>query len=80
MRGQKPGRGTKDEMKNATDYLKQCSVPTVADKLSPTYLARDNKKQREKRTAWGNNDFKSLIRENMKGFEDEENKSDSKET
>ena len=69
MRGQKPGRGTKDEMKNSTEYLKGCKVPTVSETMSPNFLDREGKERKKHRTAWGNNDFKALIRENMKGFE-----------
>lgn len=67
MRGQKPGRGTKDEMKNSTEYLKQCKVPIVSEKLSPSYLEKNNAVQKAKRKAWGNDDYKELIRINMEG-------------
>lgn len=69
MRGQKPGRGTKSEMKNSTEYLKGCKVPTISDGISLDRLEHEGKKRKDHRTAWGNNDFKSLIRENMKDFE-----------
>lgn len=70
MRGQKPGRGTKSEMKNSTEYLKGCKVPTVSETMSPNFLDREGEERKKHRTAWGNNDFKSLIRENMKDFEE----------
>lgn len=57
-------------MKNSTEYLKNCKVPTVSETMSPNFLDREGEERKKHRTAWGNNDFKSLIRENMKDFEE----------
>lgn len=57
-------------MKNSTEYLKGCKVPSVSEYMSPKFLDGEGGEQRRKRTAWGNGDYKSIIRENMKGYKD----------
>lgn len=54
-------------MKNSTEYLKQCKVPTASEMWTFDKLSRDKVNQVKRRTYWGNDDFKALIRLNMEG-------------
>lgn len=59
-------------MKNSIEYLKGCKVPSVSEKMSAEFLEREGKSRRDKRNAWGNDDFKALIKKNMEGYKNEQ--------
>ena len=54
-------------MKNSSEYLKQCVVPTTSEMWTIDKLNHDKVDQVKRRTYWGNNDFKALIKLNMEG-------------
>lgn len=54
-------------MKNSPEYLKKCMVPKTTEMWTADKLSHDKVDQVVRRTCWGNDDFKALIKQNMKG-------------
>lgn len=63
----------RDEMKNATECLKNCKVVRVSEGLSPNYLAKETGKKVDDRNAWGRDDFGAIIRRNMEEYKEDKN-------
>lgn len=54
-------------MKDSIEYLKKCKVPTISENISLDKIAFEKVDQVKRRTYWGNDDFKSLVKMNMEG-------------
>lgn len=59
---------------SCTDFLKRCNVASLNTESGfdlERYIERDTSKAKNHAMLWGRGDFKTIIRNNMKGYYDE---------